>query len=147
MRTCQGCGATFIHGEAVCPYCGTPLIEGAKGPEPKQKSPFAGSAQRKERERSGFGAEYKQGEYKQDRHSEQPPPIKIFQKERNRNFVAGILGIFFGTFGLHWLYQGNSRRALTYCLFCWTGVPTILGIVEGINFLRRSDFPNLPDDL
>lgn len=140
MRTCKGCGASFIKGETLCPYCGTPLVEGAVPP--------GADTAREGRRREEWDFSAFQDAFRPRRSSGQtgePPPLNIFQSERRRNLITGILAIVFGTFGLHWFYQGRRNRALTYLLFFWTGVPTVLGIIEGIGFLRRSGLPLLPD--
>lgn len=142
MRICQGCGASFVKGETVCPYCGTSLLPGQAGepqqPPRQEKPPFRdwdfSAAKDAFRPRG-----------KTQQQEQQPPPLNIFNKEKNANLISGLLGIALGTFGAHWFYRGNSRRGIVYCLFCWTGIPTILGIVEGIGFLRRSDLFRLPE--
>lgn len=52
--------------------------------------------------------------------------------------TAGILGIFLGGFGIHRFYLGQWWGVF-YLLFCWTGVPSVIGLVEGIVFLSKSD--------
>lgn len=54
--------------------------------------------------------------------------------EKN-NVVAGLLGIFLGIFGVHEFYVGRNKRGLLYLLFCWTGIPAIVGLIQGILFL------------
>ncbi len=51
--------------------------------------------------------------------------------------VAGILAMFLGTIGIHWFYMGKWKRGLVYLLFFWTGVPTILGILDGARFFTQ----------
>lgn len=53
--------------------------------------------------------------------------------------VAGILGILLGSFGVHKFYMGNEGKGLVYLFFCWTGIPTLIGLVEGITYLCDSD--------
>lgn len=53
--------------------------------------------------------------------------------------VACFLAFFLGTIGAHLFYLGKHDQGLVYLLFCWTGVPTILGIVEGISFLFKTE--------
>lgn len=43
-----------------------------------------------------------------------------------------VLAIFFGGLGLHKFYAKNNGRGILYLLFFWTGIPEILGIIEGI---------------
>jgi TM2 domain-containing membrane protein YozV len=53
--------------------------------------------------------------------------------------VAGILGILLGGWGIHKFYMGNILPGIIYIALCWTGIPYILGIVEGIIYLIDDD--------
>ena len=53
--------------------------------------------------------------------------------------AAGLLGIFLGTLGIHKFYLGQGGAGILYILFCWTGVPSIVGFIEGIVYLTMSD--------
>ena len=67
-------------------------------------------------------------------------PVKTQEKIDGPNkVVAGILSIALGSLGGgHW-YTGQTTRAILDVLFCWTGVPSIIGLVEGIIWLCESD--------
>ena len=43
-----------------------------------------------------------------------------------------LLAIFLGSFGIHKFYAGRTGIGILYLLFCWSGVPAIIGIIEGI---------------
>lgn len=53
--------------------------------------------------------------------------------------VAGILGIFLGGLGIHKFYLGKIGQGILYLLFCWTGIPEIIGFIEGIVYLCSND--------
>ena len=53
--------------------------------------------------------------------------------------VAGLLGIFLGGFGIHKFYLGRVWVGILYLLFCWTGIPAIVGFIEGIIYLCTDD--------
>ena len=53
--------------------------------------------------------------------------------------VAGILGILLGGSGVHKFYMGNILAGVVYLVLCWTGIPSILGLIEGIVFLIDDD--------
>lgn len=59
-------------------------------------------------------------------------------KKRNKT-VAGILAIFFGTFGLQYIYLGMYGKAIACIAFCWLFVPTIIGVIVGIMYLLESE--------
>jgi len=44
----------------------------------------------------------------------------------------GIIAILIGGFGIHRFYAGRIGSGILYLLFCWTGIPSILGLIEGI---------------
>ncbi|MCD7034486.1 TM2 domain-containing protein [Metabacillus sp. GX 13764] len=52
-------------------------------------------------------------------------------------YIAAALGIFTGGFGIHKFYLGKPGQGLLYILFCWTGIPEVLGVIEGVLYLLR----------
>ena len=63
-----------------------------------------------------------------------PNPEAVFYQQydaAHRDEVVGILlALFLGTFGIHHFYLRRMGLGVLYCLFCWTGIPTILGFIE-----------------
>src|SRR5690606_22233134 len=57
---------------------------------------------------------------------------------RNR-IAAGLFGILLGTIGVHKFYLGSVGLGVLYLIFFWTGIPTIVGIIEGIIYLTMTD--------
>jgi TM2 domain-containing membrane protein YozV len=53
--------------------------------------------------------------------------------------TAGVLGILLGGIGIHKFYLGKVGLGVVYILFCWTYVPAIIGLVEGIIYLTQND--------
>ncbi|PLR75985.1 hypothetical protein CU633_18130 [Bacillus sp. V3-13] len=53
--------------------------------------------------------------------------------------VAGVLGILLGSFGAHKFYLGKIGMGILYLVFSWTGIPGIIGLIEGIIYLVKSD--------
>ncbi len=52
-------------------------------------------------------------------------------EQANRNEVVGVLlALFLGGFGMHHFYLRRNGLGILYLLFGWTGVPTILGVIE-----------------
>lgn len=54
-------------------------------------------------------------------------------------FAAALFSLFFGTFGIHYFYLGNTLYGVLCILFFWTGIPAILGVVTAIMILTESD--------
>ena len=53
--------------------------------------------------------------------------------------IAGLLAILLGGFGAHKFYMGRHGQAILYLLLCWTYVPAIVGLIEGIIYLVESN--------
>src|SRR5262249_6463605 len=57
----------------------------------------------------------------------------------NKKMVAGLLGILLGGFGVHKFYLGFTTAGVIMILLCCTGVSGIIGLIEGIIYLTKSD--------
>ena len=53
--------------------------------------------------------------------------------------LAAVLAIFLGGLGIHKFYMGKIGWGVVYLLFCWTGIPAIVALVEGIIYLFSDD--------
>lgn len=53
--------------------------------------------------------------------------------------AAGVLAILLGDIGVHKFYMGKIGMGILYLLFCWTGIPALVGLIEGIIYLTESD--------
>ena len=53
--------------------------------------------------------------------------------------VAGILGILLGSFGIHKFYLGSIGSGILFLLFFWTGIPGIIGFIQGIIYLIEDE--------
>lgn len=63
-------------------------------------------------------------------------PVRPFKSK----IAAGVLGIFFGGFGVHKFYLGKVGQGILYLCFCWTFIPAIIGFIEGIIYLCSDDY-------
>ena len=63
-----------------------------------------------------------------------PNPQQIFFQQYEsvrRDEVVGILlALFLGTFGVHHFYLRRTGLGILYCCFFWTGITSILGLIE-----------------
>ena len=53
--------------------------------------------------------------------------------------AAALLAIFLGGLGIHKFYLRKVGMGILYLIFCWTGIPAIIGFIEGIYYLCISD--------
>ncbi len=57
----------------------------------------------------------------------------------SRRVAAAIFAIIFGSFGVHRFYLGQIGWGILYVLFCWTLIPAVAGLIEGILYLTMSE--------
>ena len=122
---CSQCGSEIEDNAKFCNYCGNTI---ASQPAPENMSIPKQQA-------------YTQTHYApppQSTMSQTTPHPAHPQYEKNR-IVAGILGIILGTFGIHKFYLGKMGNGVMYLCFFWTGIPSLMGLVEGIMYLVESD--------
>ncbi|QEE16592.1 NINE protein [Promethearchaeum syntrophicum] len=67
------------------------------------------------------------------------PIYKQKEVQQKSKITAGLFGIFLGDFGIHHFYLGNISKGILMLVFCWTGIPGIIGLIEGIMILGSSD--------
>ena len=115
---CPQCGASIDAAATECKYCGEPITPTAQQPAYQQAPPQPQQVYQGPRQ-TGNGIN---------------PAWPIKSK-----IVAGILAIFFGGLGIHKFYLGQTGLGVIYLLFCWTGIPAVIGFIEGIIYLCSND--------
>ncbi len=53
--------------------------------------------------------------------------------------TAGVFALMLGGLGIHKFYLGQVAAGIVYLVFCWTFIPALISMVEGIVFLTMSD--------
>ena len=53
--------------------------------------------------------------------------------------AAGLFAIFLDGIGVHKFYLGKVGLGILYLLFCWTFIPSVIGLIEGIIYLTMTD--------
>jgi TM2 domain-containing membrane protein YozV len=53
--------------------------------------------------------------------------------------AAAALAIFLGGFGAHKFYLNKPGQAIFYVILCWTLVPSVIGLIEGIRYACMSN--------
>ncbi len=61
------------------------------------------------------------------------------QLEGRKRIPAALFAIFLGGIGAHKFYLGQIGLGVLYLLFCWTFIPAVVGLIEGIIYLSMSD--------
>ena len=57
----------------------------------------------------------------------------------SKRIAFALFAIFLGGIGVHKFYVKENTWGVIYLLFCWTYIPAILGIIEGIIALSSTD--------
>lgn len=129
MKHCINCGAEINDDAAVCTECGvnqTATLEGDHGerPENQKYCVECGSLIND------------QAEICPECGVEQPGSGGSTNSDK---VAAGVLALLLGGLGAHKFYQGNTKLGVLYLCFFWTGIPAVLGLVEGILILIAED--------
>lgn len=121
QNVCPQCGAPIEAGAVECKFCGERLMvaQNVQPQQPQQPQPQVIIQQ------AGPQQVYMTG-------INPAWPIK-------NKIVAGLLGIFLGGIGIHKFYMGKIGMGILYLVFCWTGIPAIIGFIEGIIYLCSND--------
>ena len=110
--TCPQCGAPLEAGAIECKYCGEAL--------PQNTSTAS------------------EGSVNNTAANVATPGVNPTWPERDKT-LAGILAILLGGIGVHQFYLGRTGKGILFILFCWTGIPAIIGLIQGIILLTSKD--------
>jgi len=53
-----------------------------------------------------------------------------YEAVRRDEIVGILLALFLGCFGMHHFYLRRTGLGILYLCFCWTGIPSLLGVIE-----------------
>jgi TM2 domain-containing membrane protein YozV len=53
--------------------------------------------------------------------------------------VAALLALFLGGIGIHRFYLNQSMLGILHLLFCWTFIPAVIGLFNGIVYLTMDE--------
>ena len=68
------------------------------------------------------------------------PPGGLPPDIANKKLVAGLLGILLGGFGVHKFYLGMTTAGIIQLILGFAcGIGAVIGIIEGIMYLTKSD--------
>ena len=136
-NVCPQCGAQIDPGASECKFCGEKLAVQQAAQQVQQPQPQT---------------VYVQQPQPQTVYVQQPQPQVIVQQVPvqpvsaidpswpvKNKVAAGLLAIFLGGIGIHKFYMGKIGMGILYICFCWTYIPAIVGLVEGIIYLCSND--------
>lgn len=75
----------------------------------------------------------------------QIPPVQAAtgytKEQKDKKLIAGLLGIFLGSLGVHKFYLGYTKEGVIQLVITVVtcGFGSILGLIEGILYLTKSD--------
>lgn len=133
--------------ENVCPQCGAPIDPGA------EECKFCGEKLAVQQAAQQV-QQVAQQVQPQTVYVQQPQPQVVIQQAAAQpvymtainpawpvksKTVAGVLGILLGGIGAHKFYMGKIGMGILYLAFCWTGIPAVVGLIEGIMYLCSND--------
>ena len=133
---CPNCGGNKFQAVGgntnKCMYCGTTFT--VEAPQQPTQQPYQQQA-------------YQQQTYQQQTYQQPAAPQPPVYTGSKSKIVAGLLGIFLGSLGIHKFYIGKNGAGVVYLLLtlllCWTivvpSIMSLIGFIEGIMFLCMSD--------
>lgn len=131
-KKCPSCGASIDLNAAECKYCGEAMAiqqQQYQAPQvPQYQAPQYQQPQAQQ--------------YQPPQYQQQVPPMYTpngVPATSKSKTTAGILAILLGGIGAHKFYLGKIGLGILYLVFCWTYIPAILGLIEGIIYLTSSD--------
>ena len=148
---CPFCNAEIEDHLIFCPACGARLhqedgqaAQPAAGNDQYANGQQYGNGQYANGQQYGNGQyangqQYGNGQYAGPQYYQQPCGPDPMWPARSK-MAAGILAILLGDLGVHKFYMGKIGMGILYLVFCWTGVPAIIGLVEGIIYLTSSRY-------
>lgn len=60
-------------------------------------------------------------------------------RKRIKAIICSALSLIFGGIGIQKFYLGQTKRGILYVLFCWTGIPYLLCVVDLIRFIFMTE--------
>jgi len=146
-RNCPSCGAPIGLDTTECRYCGEkvavaqPQYQAPQAP-PQYAQPQAPQYAQPQAPQytQPQAPQYAQPQTPQYTQQQMPPVYNQSARTSTKSkTTAGILAILLGGLGVHKFYLGKTGQGILYLIFCWTYIPAIIGLVEGIIYLTSSD--------
>ncbi len=67
------------------------------------------------------------------------PPAQAYHWPAKSRSVSVGLALVLGGIGAHKFYLEKPGKGLLYAMFCWTGIPTLVGLYEAVKYIRMDE--------
>lgn len=135
---CENCGADYGPNDIVCSYCGSPIhrkMEGYGGFNQQSYQSTNGGTQVIQNiyvnsngpGNTNIGGSFNNGSYGSG-----------YALKRSR-LLAAIFAIILGSVGVQFFYLNKIGLGILCVCFMYTGIPTLIGVIQGVMFLKMSD--------
>ncbi len=131
---CPNCGSEMTPTAKFCAYCG---YQREETHTPPQSTTNYGQPQYQQ-----FSAPQNPAASPPQQQYTPAPASQVYAvpaapvKDRT---VAALLAIFLGWIGVHRFYLGDIGLGIVYLIFSWTGIPALVGFIEGIIYFTKTD--------
>lgn len=124
-NNCTQCGAPIDSMATACKFCGLEVTRQPVYQAPQNHPPQA--------------PQYVPQYAPQYAAAAVPQVFNLLEYTKKSRTTAGILAILLGGIGAHKFYLGKTGMGILYLVFCWTYIPALLGLIEGIIYLTSDD--------
>ncbi len=142
MKICNVCGKAMEDNYNVCPYCGRAADFSAENQQNTQPSAAEQNNYQQNQQQSYQAPHVTAAPV----NNAEPPEYTPAPKPQRSAYVAAILAVFLGAFGVHNFYLDRKNRALTQLLISVIGAALTFGVatlamevwavVEGLKILK-----------
>ncbi len=123
-NVCPQCGAPIVPGTSECKYCGERYVQQQVNQQPQPQVVYVQQPV----------VQQPQSQYQQYAN----PAINPAWPVKNK-LVVGILALLLGGIGIQFFYLGKIGLGILALCFCWTGIPSLVGFIQGIIILTMND--------
>jgi len=67
------------------------------------------------------------------------PQVPVYYGPPKSRSVSVGLALVLGGIGAHKFYLDKPGKGVLYMLFCWTGIPSIIGLFEAVKYIRMDE--------
>ena len=132
MLACPFCEGEITSTAKKCRHCGEWVSRECLGCGTPIRNEWAARgycAECEEREAGGFPIQPAVG----------APQVPAYFAPRKSRTVSIGLSLVLGGLGAHKFYLGKPGVGFLYLLFCWTGIPSVVGLFEAIRYINMDE--------